>query len=154
MDMIAARLEQATEQTASTPEFEKAYRFLMDSRNRALAEGRVEIDGDRVFALVQSYDTQVYGEANFEAHRKYADIQYIVGGEEIIGWAPLEKMTIIQEYDPAKDAVLGKVPVAEQTQLRLCAGELGVFYPSDAHAPKQAAGKPARVSKIVVKVAL
>lgn len=152
--MIVAKLERAAEQTVQTPAFEKAYRFLMDSRGRTLAEGKIEIDGDRVFALVQSYETQAGGEPKFEAHRKYADIQYITGGEELIGWAPLEKMTMTQEYDPAKDVVLGKASPADVTPVRLFAGELGVFYPSDAHAPKQAVGKPSEVHKIVVKVAM
>ena len=152
--MIVAKLEQAAEQTVLTPAFEKAYRFLKESRGKTLAEGRVEIDGDRVFALVQSYDTTVGGEPKFEAHRKYADIQYITGGEELIGWAPLEKMTTTQDYDAAKDVVLGKADPADVTPVRLFAGELGVFYPSDAHAPKQAVGKACKVAKIVVKVAI
>jgi hypothetical protein len=33
-------------------------------------------------------------------------------------------------------------------------GRARVFYPSDAHAPKQAVGKPSRVHKIVIKVAV
>jgi YhcH/YjgK/YiaL family protein len=150
--MIAARLERAMEQTATTAAFEKAYRFLMDSRGRSLEAGRIEIDGDRVYALVQDYETKAGGEAQFEAHRKYADIQCIVSGEEAIGWAPVELMAVTQGYDPAKDVVLGTVPPGEATLVRLRAGEVGVFYPSDAHAPKLAAGSPTRVVKIVVKV--
>ena len=152
--MIAARLEQAARQTAPTPEFEKAYRFLLDSRGRTLNEGRIDIDGDRVYALVQSYETLAGGEPKFEAHRRYVDIQYIAGGEEIMGWTPLEKMKTTREYDPAKDVVLGTAAQSDMTPVRLFAGELAVFYPSDAHAPKQAVEKPSRVHKIVVKVAL
>jgi biofilm protein TabA len=152
--MIVARLEWAAEQTVLTPGFEKAYRFLQDSRDRSLADGRVEIDGDAVYAIVQSYETLAGGEPKLEAHRKYADIQYIAGGEEIIGWAPLEKIATTQEYDPASDIVFGKAAPSEVTPVRLSAGELAVFYPSDAHAPRQAAGRPVRVHKIVVKVAV
>jgi len=152
--MIVAKLERAAQQTALTPKFEKAYRFLLDAKGRTLAEGKIEIDGDRVYAMVQSYETQPGGEPKFEAHRRYADIQYITGGEELIGWAPLEKMTVTQEYDQAKDVALGKVASADVTSVRLFAGELWVFYPSDAHAPKQAVGKPGKVHKIVVKVAM
>ncbi len=150
--MIVAKLERAMEQTAATPAFEKAYRFLLDSRGRALEAGRIEIDGDRVFALVQNYETRAGGETLFEAHRKYADIQFIVAGEEAIGWAPIELMAVTADYDPAKDVVLGTVPPGEVTLLNLRAGEVGVFYPSDAHAPKLASGSPSRVVKIVVKV--
>ena len=152
--MIVAKLERAMEQTVQTPEFGKAYRFLMDSRGRTLAEGRIEIEGDRIFALVQYFETQASGEPRFEGHRKYADIQYISSGEELIGWAPFEKMTTTLEYDPDKDVVRGKVAAADAVPVKLFAGELGVFFPSDAHAPKQAVGAPSRVCKIVVKVAI
>ena len=152
--MIVAKLEEAAKQTVLTPEFEKAYKFLLDARGRTLEEGRVEIDGDRVFALVQSYETTSGGEPKFEAHRKYADIQYITAGAEMIGWTTLEKMTATGEYDPAKDVILGKATASDVTPVKLFAGELGVFYPSDAHAPKQAVGTPVTVHKIVVKVAV
>jgi biofilm protein TabA len=152
--MIVAKLERAAEQTAPSPEFKKAYKFLLDARGRELPEGRVEIDGDKVFAIVQSYETKSDAEPKFEAHRKYADIQYIIDGEELIGWAPLEKMKMTQDYDPAKDVTLGVAAPRDTIGVKLFAGELGVFYPSDAHAPKQAVGKGVKVHKIVVKVAV
>lgn len=150
--MIVAKLERAVEQTVLTPAMERAFRFLNDSRSKTLAEGRIEIDGDRVYALVQSYETKKGGAPTFEAHRRYIDIQYLTDGEEVIGWAPLEKMTVTVPYDAAKDAVLGTAAAGDVTPVLLRAGELAVLYPSDAHAPKQSAGGPAKVAKIVVKV--
>ena len=109
--MIVATLEEAAKQTVLAPAFEKAYKFLLDARGRTLEQGRVEIDGDRVFAMVQSYQTASGGEPKFEAHRKYADIQYITAGAELIGWTPLQKMAAVGEYDPAKDVILGTATV-------------------------------------------
>jgi beta-galactosidase beta subunit len=57
-------------------------------------------------------------------------------------------------YDPAKDAWLGTVPADQITPLRLAAGQLTVLYPTDAHAPRHAAGASMAVKKIVVKVAV
>ncbi len=152
--MIAAKLERAAEQIERTPAFTKAFKFLMDVRNRDLPEGRVEIDGDLVYAMVQSYETNAKMVPTFEAHRRYADIQYITAGEELIGWAPLEKMKAVGDYDFAKDVTIGTARAEDATGVRLFAGELCVFWPSDAHAPKQAVGTPMKVSKIVVKVAV
>lgn len=150
--MIVAKLERAAEQTVPTPAMKRAYQFLLESRSKPPAEGRIEIDGDRVYAIVQSYETKRSDEPKFEAHRRYIDIQYITGGEEVIGWTPLEKMTVTVPYDAAKDALLGKASAGDVTPVLLRPGELAVFYPSDAHAPKQSAGGPAKVAKIVVKV--
>ena len=153
--MIVTDLEHVNEQAALPPALQKAFEFLKQVRagQQTLADGRVDIDGERVYALVQSYDTKS-GEPKFEAHRKYLDVQYIVSGEEVIGWAFLDRMIVDAPYDAAKDVCLGRVPAADVTPVRLSAGQLAVLYPSDAHAPKLAAGAPAAVKKIVVKVAV
>jgi YhcH/YjgK/YiaL family protein len=115
----------------------------------------VEIDGDRVFALVQSYQTVAAGDPVLcEAHRKYIDVQYVAAGEEVIGWASTGRLTITADYDQAKEAWFGTLPPADTTFVRLAAGELAVLYPTDGHAPRLAAGAPAAVKKIVVKVAV
>jgi biofilm protein TabA len=151
--MIVTDLEHAPEQVALTPALQKAFAFLRQVRSQTLVDGRMEIDGDQVFALVQSYDTKC-SEPKFEAHRRYLDIQYVVSGEEIIGWAFLDRMIVTTPYDEAKDVCLGRVPEPEMTPVRLSAGQFAVLYPSDAHAPKLAAGVPTSVKKIVVKVAV
>jgi len=152
--MIVTTLEDAARQLPATPAFAAARRFLADPKSWALPPGRVEIDGDRVFALVQAYETAPAPEPLFEAHRRYADIQYIVEGEERIDWAPVGQMIAEKPYDPGKDAAHGRVPAGASTSVKLFAGYLGVFFPADAHAPKQALGSPRAVRKIVVKVAV
>ena len=49
-------------------------------------------DGNRI--LVQEGVTKAKEEKLCEAHRKYLDVQYIVEGEETVGWAPLETLTL------------------------------------------------------------
>ena len=89
----------------------------------------------------------------FEYHRKYMDIQFIVSGKEIIGWAPAEQMTITEAYDPDRDIAFGSVP-EKWTPVYLRSGQAALFYPWDAHAPKLAAGNTSSVMKIVVKVSV
>ena len=81
------------------------------------------------------------------------DIQYIVSGEEILGWAPAGRMVISEAYDTEKDVCFGTVPKGEITPVYLQAGQVAVLYPEDGHAPKLAAGSPSAVIKIVVKIA-
>jgi YhcH/YjgK/YiaL family protein len=152
--MIAGTIQQTAEQLKMTPNLEKAFAFLKSTDLSALADGRVEIDGVDVYALVQSYETVLPEAAKFEAHRKYLDIQLVVAGREIIGWAPLEHMVDCTPYNDVKDVFNGKVPAEAMSQVDLSAGELAVLYPSDAHAPKIAVDQPAQVKKVVVKVAI
>ena len=151
--MIVTDLEHLAEQISVNPALQKALVFLARVRSQALVDGRVEIDGGRVYALVQSYDTKD-GEPTFEAHRQYLDIHYLASGEEIIGWAGIDRMVVDTPYDESQDVCLGRVPESNVTPVRLSPGQLTVLYPSDAHAPRMAAGAPAPVKKIVVKVAV
>lgn len=152
--MIVAALREAESQAPPAPGLRKAFAFLRRPDVSALADGRHDIDGDRVFALVQRYGTAVEAAPRFEAHRRYVDVQYLVAGEEVIGWAPLARLTVTEPYDEAKEAGFGTVAAGLWTPLVLQAGELAVLFPEDAHAPKLAAGPPSAVHKIVVKVAL
>jgi biofilm protein TabA len=151
--MIVTDPEHLAEQAALTPALAQALAFLQETAGVEMPDGRVEIDGQRVYALFQSYETSA-GEPRFEVHRRYIDIQYIAAGVEVIGWAPVDAMLVAEPYDPAKDAAFGSVPPGKLTSVLLGAGQLAVLYPADAHAPKLAAGAPAAVKKIVVKVAL
>ncbi|MBI5745155.1 MAG: YhcH/YjgK/YiaL family protein [Elusimicrobia bacterium] len=149
--MIAAKLEGAERQTRHAPGLKAALDFLRRPGAARLPDGRHEIDGEKVFALVQRYSTAAALPPKFEAHRKYIDVQYVAEGAEIVGWLPLSGVRITEPYDAAKDVCFG---LAENwTPLRLEAGELAVLYPEDAHAPRLAAGEPGPVVKIVVKVA-
>ena len=150
--MICSDLKNAESKLPGLPAFEKALEFLRRKDLPALPDGKYEIDGERIFAMVQRYETIAPAEPKFEAHRKYIDLQFVASGSEIIGWAPLEKMAVTEAYDEEKEACFGLVPRGSWTPLRLEAGQLAVLYPEDAHAPRLAAGLPAPVLKIVVKI--
>lgn len=151
--MIVTDINHMEHQVSKTAFFKKAIEFLRRPDIHNMADGRVDIDGQDVFALVQRYETVMADALKFEYHRKYIDIQYIVSGKEAIGWVPAGQMTITEAYDTEKDICFGIAPKKEITMVRLQAGQLAVFYPEDGHAPKLAAGKPSRVVKVVVKVA-
>ena len=153
--MIVADLKDAVQQGAFPPALRQGFDFLVQVQDQTLPDGRVEIDGQKVFALVQSYNSKPRGEEiRFEAHRNYIDIQYVVAGEEYEGWASLPQMDVTDAYNVEKDVMRGTVPTAELTLVRLKAGQLAVFYPSDAHAPGLAIDNPVPIRKIVVKVAV
>src|SRR3990172_955374 len=151
--MIVTDIKHIVNQVSMTTELKKAIDFLQSPDIHYLPDGRVDIDGEHVFALVQRYETVLADNPRFEYHRTYMDIQYIVSGEEILGWAPAGRMVISEAYDTEKDVCFGTVPKGEITPVYLQAGQVAVLYPEDGHAPKLAAGSPSAVIKIVVKIA-
>lgn len=151
--MIQGTLDHASRYEALSPRFAQVFAFLrkVDGTQEL---GRHDIDGDNVFALVQTYETKPIEKALFEAHRKYIDVQFIHSGRETILWAPLEAM---QEqtlaYNETKEAALWKL-VPDVTPLHMSAGHFAILYPEDAHAPCIEWEKTEQVFKVVVKVAV
>lgn len=116
-----------------------------------LPDGRYAIDGDNVYALVQSYTTVPAAEKSYESHRVYADIQYVAAGTEIIHYAPTAGLDPATSYDAEKDFLLYRDPPTA-TPLHLAPGTFTVFYPHDAHKPGCLSGESAKIKKVVVKV--
>ncbi len=153
--MIVSDLVHLREQVVMTPNMETAINFLLESGQADHPAGRLTVDGEKVFVEVQAYDTIEGGDVIFEGHRQYIDIQYLVEGEEVIGWATLDDATPTTPYgETGGDAWLGTVPAERVTNVRLKGGQLAVLYPTDAHAPRRAAGASMPVRKLVVKVAI
>ena len=149
--MILDNLPQWPRYTAVSPRFQRAFEFLQKVDARAPL-GRHEIDAENIFALVQAYTTMPAEKAQFEAHRKYIDIQFLIAGRESILWAPLSTMkTVNMPYDKQKDAALYAL-VPEGWPLLLGAGQFTILFPEDAHAPCCVWGAPGEVRKVVVKV--
>ena len=151
--MIVTDLQHIGHQVSITTAFEKAIDFLRRTDIHSLVDGRVEIDGEQIYAIVQRYETVITDTPRLEYHKKYIDIQYVVSGEELIGWAPAEELTITEAYDSDKDVCFGTVPEDKMTRVCMQAGQVMVLYPEDGHAPKLVAGAPSSVFKIVIKVA-
>ena len=121
------------------------------SLDPALEPGRYPIDGDRVFALVQTYETGPATEKRFESHRLHLDIQYVVTGRERILHAPATGLQVDTPYAEAKDVVFYQDPSASSSFL-LLPGDFAIFFPADGHKPGCMAGARDPVRKVVVKI--
>ena len=109
--MLVTPLAHAAQNDYLAERFRKAYEFLSRDDLAALPLGRVDIDGDDVFANVQEYETVPAPDKRMEAHRRYYDVQFVVSGEELIQYAPLEGMIEIGSFDEDSDfGVYGTPP--------------------------------------------
>lgn len=84
-----------------------------------------------------------------EAHRKFLDIQYIVKGKEVVGWADLADCTLEGEFNTEKD--VGKYS-GDFEYLTINEGVCYVAFPEDAHMPGRHLDVPNDFVKIVVKL--
>ncbi len=85
------------------PRFEAALKFLADNRGGELETGRYDIIPGEVYANVREYDVSESDVSRPEAHKKYADVQYVFSGAEFLGVGFADELVIEQEYDAEKD---------------------------------------------------
>ncbi len=76
-----------------------AYEFLSKLKDEIPAEGRYDL-ADGVFVNIQSYKTCERSTRQFEAHRDYIDLQYIISGREII---VVEDTEVLRKHGTAKE---------------------------------------------------
>ncbi len=84
--MIVARLQDAERYSALHTHFAAGFEFLQRSDLASLPDGRHEIQGQQLFALVARGFGRGQENSPLEFHRRYIDIQYIVSGVDSIGW--------------------------------------------------------------------
>lgn len=106
-------------------------------------------NGNRI--LIQDVTLKPAEGALFEAHRSYLDVQYIVEGEETVGWAPLDTVTPTVEFDTGKD--IGRYTGQAQF-LHIPAGTCYVAFPEDAHMPGVTLDEEKPARKLVFKLKL
>lgn len=126
-----------------------ALQFLAKNDFKSMDLGRYELDGDNIFYMVQSYETDPEKTIS-EAHKKYIDIQFMVEGEEIIGVAPMNCKKTETQAIPENDVWSYE---CKTEPLTLFSGSFMVLYPNDLHCPGVATNnKAGQCRKVVVKV--
>lgn len=147
--MILDKIENADFYTAISENLKKGFDYLKSTDFKNAEVGKYEIDGKEVFAMVSEYDSKAHEDCRPEAHRAYADIQYIISGREAIGYTPLNGQTATTEFNAEKDIIFYS---GETVQVNLEAGMFAVFFPQDVHRPCMQIDGPEKVKKVVVKV--
>ena len=150
--MIYDRLKNKEQYYCLNKNFEKAFDFLTNTDLKNIEDGSYEIDGNAIYANVQSLKTKPVEDKKWEVHRKYIDIQYVISGKEKMGYGILEDFNeITEKYSEEKDVEFlnGKkfnfIDVQE--------GDFVIFYPNDVHAPMLSVKEPTDIKKVIVKIA-
>ena len=126
-----------------------ALQYLADTDFLNIPTGRYNIDDDNIFALVSEYQSKDETEGKLEAHRKFIDVQYVVSGQEKIGYTPLKNNGVIQEYNEEKDFALY---TGDVSFLKMRAGMFAIFFPQDLHMPGIELEGKTTIKKVVIKV--
>jgi len=150
--MILDSLSHCSDYTALHPLFSPAFDYLKGF-DPATPDGKYELEGKRLYAQVQRYDTAPEETRKWEAHRVYADIQFIVSGRERMLYTPVEGLSSSAPYNEVKDVEkYGDDCVENITPVLVSPGSFCIFMPQDGHKPGCMADQPEPVVKVVIKV--
>ena len=147
--MVIDKLSNAGQYYGLSGRIEKALKYLQNTDLKKLEIGKHEIDGKNIFVVVSEYDAKDIELGKWEAHKKYLDIQYVVSGKEKIGYASIEEMKVIGDYNEEKDVMFLK---GEGDLLLVKEGTFALFAPQDVHMPGIKVNNGEHVKKIVVKI--
>lgn len=167
--MIYDHLDRITDYRGLGPHFGAAIDWLTATDLDALTfyppaqagQHKVQIQGEEVFALLNTYPPTAAENIVWESHRDYADIQAVVTGVEQMGIASLRDDSPVRKaYDAETDAALYDLPGPDAASSKPAFLPFGprmfaIYLPQDIHAPNLALpGHDAAVRKVVVKVRL
>ncbi len=132
-----------------TTRFSKVVEFLSRKDLQRLPNGRYELDGQSVYAMIQEAQLKPWGMGRPELHRAYFDVQLPLSGEETIGIGRFDQAMPV-DFNVEDDFCLCDTPVEPFT---LQPGEFAILHPgSCAHAPCCTLDMPGMIRKIVIKV--
>lgn len=146
--MIIDKIENSVLYENLHPRFIKAFSYLNNTDFSQIADGKYEIDGEDIFAMIQQYNTKDKETAKLEGHQQYIDIQYIHSGVELVGVAPLNKQILISN-EPEKDLTFYE---GTASFMKLEKEMFAIFFPHDLHMPGIKSNESTIVKKVVVKV--
>jgi biofilm protein TabA len=149
--MIVDRIENAYLYLPLHKGFKRAFAALSDPTLAQKPDGRYSVDGEDVYYIVQHYTTKPIDQGRFESHRKYIDIQALLAGQEMLGYAPTAGLEVVEPYSEEKDIMFYRVGTII-AQTRLEPGLFCLLYPHDAHLPSCQIACPAEVHKVVFKI--
>ncbi|AKS69508.1 beta-D-galactosidase [Staphylococcus schleiferi] len=147
--MIIAERDDFKRYVGLNTHFQKVDDFINQTNLTQLEEGRIEIDGDRVFANCMTYIADGIPGKQFENHRKYIDIHLVINNLEKIAVTEPKHAKSISKYDEENDYELF-VSDTYQT-IELTSSNLLVTFEEDLHQPKLSKNNQL-VKKLVIKV--
>lgn len=151
--MILDSLDRSVRYRTLHPSFLRAFEWLA-AYDHATPEGRYEIGGHDLIAIVSRYETAPAAAKKWETHRLNGDIQFMVSGSELVGYAERRILSVRTPYNAEKDAEFYEPPTVTVSRFNLTAGFFAVFFPEDAHQPGVMEETPGEVHKVVIKFRL
>ena len=151
--MIFAKISDRDDYRGISPLLDKALECLEPDFLAGVGTQRTSIDGDRVYATLNVFETAPEEETFYESHRRYLDIHVPLQGTERMDIAhPNELALNLGKSNEASDFFAYEGDAREKESMILTPGSFLVACPGDAHRVKMQAGEKCEVHKVIFKI--
>lgn len=144
--MIVCPFKDLGRYAAVIPGLEEAINAVNALKN--MEPGTVPLSGSNKIVVQQGTTKPAAGRL-LEAHREFLDVQYIVKGSEVVGWAPVDTLTLDGEFNTTKDNGMYS---GNCEFMNIAEGYCYVMFPEDAHMPASHLENPTEYQKLVIKL--
>ena len=145
--MILDRIERFQQYSRCVPELYDAIKFAQKVKNENIPVGKYPMQNG--FILVQEGATRKFEEADFEAHRKYIDIQILISGTEYLEYTDIQQLTTKVQFNDEKDLELLD---GCGCKIEIKPDMFYVMYPADGHKPCCHQVVPTNYKKVIAKI--
>ncbi|MGO4495232.1 YhcH/YjgK/YiaL family protein [Paenibacillus sp. 2RAB27] len=120
--------------------------------NTADMRSTVEFEGKNMYVMKQKPMTKLFEEQLAEAHACYADIHFVLEGEEWQGFASTSDLNqTVEDKLEQSDYILFE-HVENEGRIRLLPGDFTVYWPGEIHRPNCHPTGSVHLVKLVVKI--
>lgn len=134
---------------------QKAVEWLKTNDLEHMEAGKYEIDGKKMYAMISDTKTEPVADRKPEAHKNYIDVQYLVTGEEKLGFVNISEEYVPVTVNEEKDVLFyAHEDIKGESFVNAKPGDFSVFFPSDIHRPGCAVNEPMAIRKAIVKISI
>jgi YhcH/YjgK/YiaL family protein len=132
--------------------WDKAFEFLRTKDLANMKPGSYVIDSGNVIATISELTPKDKDQVNWEAHRNFNDLQYIIRGKTQMGITPVSdpNARVTVPYNPKGDTETFSVEGGNYYDAE--PGSFFIFSPKDIHKPAFKAEGYDMIKKVVIKV--
>ena len=147
--MIKDTLSNAGKYCGISEGIKKALLYLSEI-DEEINDGKYLIDGENFYVNINAYTTK--DSADWEVHKKYIDVQFVISGEEKIGICDIALCKDKIPYDKEKDIAFLSGGYGDYITMK--SGDFMVIFPEEIHKPGMKINETCKVKKAVIKLAI
>jgi len=161
VDPSVNSVEFAKQYNANKATWDKVFAFLQNPDLATMRGGHVNIageNGEDAYAIFVNDVPKDFAQSNWEVHKKYIDVHYVIEGKEKVAGVPFTKTiedAVVTPFNDASDIGYYKFDAFDSSKYAIATPEnFFIYFPGEAHRPhlKVDPAVAEKMKKVVIKV--